>query len=223
MNSNKAEAAENFHKAVLALKVSLILILGIMAAVNRQTYYIKQHTMKFLMDVFLTGLTAAVATGFLMFTRGGGHYSYALAAFMIFAFYAVVREVAGYFTVLGTESANTKTKKEVMFFKKHKSLLVVMGLILLTIVGVTMFDAYKIQMPPMFRNGSSSQVLLFFEALTFAAILAAAESKVAANHKDPPKSAFFQALLMFVAAHYTMQNGGVYRSLEAAASNIKLN
>jgi hypothetical protein len=227
-------ATNGFEKLAILGKGGLIAALIALATINGNVSYVSENPTKFMQDALATAGFGALAAVFLTLTRGRSDlfFNHLIFAFMLFFLYHVCRELAGYFTIFGSEQKTDKIQKEESKFTKP---ILIAGAVfaLIAIILALVSRAAPDYSQGIFKSFSESTAL-GLETVIFVAIVTAGEIIVAQNHGDPIGPAIGTSAVIFTMAHLVLQSGGFYdhlyktahvvaNSVENAVKNVKLN
>jgi hypothetical protein len=210
-------ATKGFEGLAILGKGGLILALIALATINGNVSYVSENPKKFMKDALATGGFGALAAVFLTLTRGRRDlfFNHLIFAFMLFFLYHVCRELAGYFTIFGTEKKTENIKKEEAKFTKP--ILIGGGALAFAAIGLALIA----RAPPDYTAGilksAGPSTALFIETVIFVIIVTFGEIIVAKNHGDPIGPAIGTSAVIFTLAHLVLQSGGFYNHLYTMA------
>ena len=184
-------------------KFSALVALICLSYINGHTAYIAAHPKRFVTDCLLVGLAPAIALIFIAALRNKASAvaNPAFLAFVLLFTFNVLRELSGM-----SAKTDERTPREKTVFKWFTWIEVVF---LVTIVVLGCYFAYQAQVLPASKTSS-----LVLEAVTFAAIISAAEGLVSVNHGRSKAGVRLTVGLTFVAMallHVAFQLGGFYK------------
>jgi len=193
-----------FEKGVVSGKVGLVIVLLILAYVNKDSRYVGDNPRFFMSNNMAIAVSSAIATGFMAWNRGSGIFQPVFISFLFFFFFQVVRQLSGWYAFVGDEKMTEKEEKE-------KKPLIILSAILGLICGVFFINLiFKI------REGPPTNMKYKYpiECIIFAIILAIGELVVGKTHGQEKKHMYKSAIIsviMFVSVSIGLQYGGFYQ------------
>jgi len=214
-------ATGGFEKLAILGKGGLIAALIALATMNGNVSYVSQNPTKFMQDALATAGSGALAAVWLTATRGRTDLflNHLIFAFMLFFLYHVCRELAGYFTIFGTEKKTDKIQKEEAKFSKP--ILIAGGALALIAIVLALISRASPDYGSGILKSFGSATALGIETVIFVAIVTAGEVVVAKNHGDPIGPAIGTSAVIFTLAHLVLQAGGFYDHLYKTAHIVE--
>jgi len=217
-------ATKGFEGLAILGKGGLIAVLIALATMNGNVSYVAQNPTKFMQDALATAGSGALAAVWLTATRGRTDLflNHLIFAFMLFFLYHVCRELAGYFTIFGSEKPTDKIQKEKSKFTKP--VLIAGGALAFIAIVLALISRASPDYGSGILKSFGSATALGIETLIFVAIVTAGEVIVAKNHGDPIGPAIGTSALIFTLAHLVLQAGGfydhLYKTTHAVANTV---
>jgi hypothetical protein len=203
-------ATNGFEKIAILGKGGLIAALIALATINGNVSYVANNPNKFMQDALATAGFGALAAVWLTQTRGRPDlfFNHLIFAFMLFFLYHVCRELAGYFTIFGSEQKTDKIQKEESKFSKP--ILIAGGVLAFIAIVLALISRASPDYTQGILKSFSESTALGLETVIFVAIVTAGEIIVAKNHGDPVGPAIGTSAVIFTLAHLVLQSGGFY-------------
>lgn len=200
-----------FETSILGAKMTVALLLFILSFINAYTPFISQSPRKFLGEMVLVGVMAALSFGFVGGIRnvpGLRLASLMFMSFLVFSLFHVVMEFSGANQAsVDVTKAGKNIQKEKRVLTSRPSL-IVLGIIALVILGLALSVRD-------FEYVTSSQLL--FEGTVFAFLNAIPTIMVSVDRGDrKPVNVivgFLKMFALFFTGHIVLQSGGFYTSI----------
>jgi len=200
-----------FETSILGAKMTVALLLFILSFINAYTPFITKSPRKFLGEMVLVGVMAAVAFGFVGGVRGVPGLrltSIMFMSFLVFSLFHVVMEFSGGNQVsVNAATVDGKIQKEKKVLTSRPSL-IIFGIIALVILGLALSVRD-------FDYVTSSQLL--FEGTVFAFLNAIPAIMIAVDRGERKPVdvivGFLKMFGLFFTGHIVLQSGGFYTSI----------
>lgn len=190
---------ELFDKVLLGEKAALIVMLTVIALINKHNAYITNEPRMFMYDNIISGTLGAIAFWIIATMRNSDKAtSIAITTFMLLFMLNVLMELAGF---NDTENLTQVESKEVRVLKWPVAIVTVIGL---AILGVLAFR----QNEPLVGSN------LPIEAAIFGGLSGLSALIVGLDHKGSPGTVLGTAgasTAFFAVLHVVLQKGGFYK------------
>lgn len=185
---------------VVIEKILLVVSVLALAFANAQKDYISKNPRRFMVDAVSAG-TAAMGAFWTMFMvrKIPIDVSILLTTFLFFFFFAVCRELSGYYAFMGGEALTSKESQEQVLIKKAAIAGVAVALV--SLIGLSLFE-----MVPLPGNFG-------LETMMVVTLYTISEIVIAKNHSMNIPMTLATSIPVFVVGHLLLQTSGVYKEV----------